>query len=235
MKHLGIDVGIDGAIAFIEGEQRDLRVELHDLPTIGEKSRREIDVPQLARLIIAAKPDKAWIENVWAMPSIERPVAKLAQPEDDEEEIPGAGHNMGPQLLPKTERVGMGAASAWRFGLGIGQIRGCVATLGIPYTLVTPQKWMKLFGLRGNDKESHRQYAIRRVPSAAEFLTLKKNHQRADALLLALWGMIYQTGEGRQPNDRAGNEFTNPINRSRNTPVSRSIDDELDGADDITD
>lgn len=225
MKILGIDVGIDGALAFIEGEQRNPSVELHDLPTIGEKSKREIDVPQLAKIITAAKPAHAFIENVWAMPSIER-LVKTEEPDEDEEGGPGIGHNKGPSIPPRYERVGMGAASAWRFGLGIGQIRGCVATLGVPYTLVTPQKWMKIFGLRGNDKESHRQYAIRRIPNAAQFMTLKKNHQRADALLLAFYGLLYQSGEARGPsNDRArdiDDELTNA------ELGIKSIDDEIE-------
>jgi hypothetical protein len=63
-----------------------------------------------------------------------------------------------------------------------------VALCGVPCTLVVPRKWQAMWGLKGNDKEGHRQAAIRLIPNAHALLKRKLDHQRADALLIALYG-----------------------------------------------
>ena len=59
----------------------------------------------------------------------------------------------------------------------------------VPYTLVAPQSWKARFGLRGPDKDQDRLCALRTVPSAAHYLERKKDHNRADALLIAVFGI----------------------------------------------
>lgn len=158
MKVLGIDPGINGACAIYGGAHPP---RLFDLPVLGDEARKEIDVRALASIIRPWGVGHAFIENVFAMPS-----------------IPGADG----------VRRGMGAASAFKFGFAIGQIRATVALLGIPYTLVVPRVWMKRFGLTGSDKEAHRQVAIRLMPECADELQRKKDHQRAEALMIARYG-----------------------------------------------
>jgi crossover junction endodeoxyribonuclease RuvC len=57
--------------------------------------------------------------------------------------------------------------------------------LQIPYTPVRPVVWKKTFSL-GKDKEASRLRAMQLFPGAD--LRQKKNHGRAEALLLALYG-----------------------------------------------
>jgi crossover junction endodeoxyribonuclease RuvC len=66
---LGIDPGLGGALAFLEGDD----LTIHDMPVHrlrrGKASKMEIDLAELARLIDAANPiDHAIVELVGAMP-----------------------------------------------------------------------------------------------------------------------------------------------------------------------
>lgn len=89
------------------------------------------------------------------------------------------------------ERVGampkQGVSSTFAFGKSFGQLLGVVATLQIPSALVTPGTWKKAFKL-GSDKEEARALALRQWPARAELFSRKKDHGRAEASLLALWG-----------------------------------------------
>jgi Holliday junction resolvasome RuvABC endonuclease subunit len=95
------------------------------------------------------------------------------------------------QLKPDVavvEQVGsmpkQGVASTFKFGMGCGLIRGVLAGAGVPIISVTPAKWKRHFSLN-SDAEKSRALAIRRFPTAP--LGRKKDHGRAEALLLALW------------------------------------------------
>jgi len=65
---MGIDPGLSGAIAFLKGSD----VACFDMPTLevikNKKKRREVNGPELARLIKQWSPDFAVIELVGAMP-----------------------------------------------------------------------------------------------------------------------------------------------------------------------
>ena len=80
---------------------------------------------------------------------------------------------------------GQGVASMFKFGMGCGLIRGVLAGAGVPVISVTPAKWKKHFSLN-SDAEKSRALAIRRFPTS-RMLARKKDHGRAEALLLALW------------------------------------------------
>lgn len=80
-----------------------------------------------------------------------------------------------------------GGTSAFQFGEGFGKVKAVLEVLNIPYTLVTPKKWKNGMGLIGTEKDQSRQLALKRFPSMAGALRLKKHDGRADALLLALY------------------------------------------------
>jgi len=90
------------------------------------------------------------------------------------------------QSMPK-----QGVASTFKYGVGYGAILGVLAALQIPYTLVSPRVWKKAFHLIGKDKEASRKLAIQWYPGAD--LHLKKHHGKAEALLIARWGMQHGT------------------------------------------
>lgn len=159
MDLIAVDPGLSGAVCFIKNGAV---VELLDMPTLPDNSNRQVDVMAICRRIDKWNPRHAIIENVQPMPS-----------------IPGADG----------VRRGMGAASSFRFGFATGQIRAVVACYGMEVRLVHPRSWKRWVGLVGPDKEQSRQKALELMPSAAKWLPLKKHHGRAEALLLALYGM----------------------------------------------
>lgn len=78
-----------------------------------------------------------------------------------------------------------GVSSVFSLGESLGCIRGVLGAMQIPVEMVAPARWKKHFGLT-SDKELSRSHAINRFPTAD--LHRKKDHNRAEALLLALYG-----------------------------------------------
>ena len=89
--------------------------------------------------------------------------------------------------IEQVNSFGMGRTSAYNFGQGMGILKGVIATLEIPYTLVTPQKWKKHFGL-SKEKDHSRLLATRLYPSMADQFARKKDDGRAEAILIAKYG-----------------------------------------------
>jgi Holliday junction resolvasome RuvABC endonuclease subunit len=88
------------------------------------------------------------------------------------------------------ERAGsmpkQGVASAFKYGRAAGTVEAVIACCGISMVLVEPSKWKRAFHLN-SDKEASRQLAIQLFPHAHDRLARKKDHQRAEAMLLALY------------------------------------------------
>lgn len=85
---------------------------------------------------------------------------------------------------------GQGVSSMFRFGQAFGTVLGVIGALGIPVRLITPQSWKAYYGLRSASAEDSRQKAIDLIPAAAPYLQRKKDHNRAEALLMALYGAL---------------------------------------------
>ena len=83
-------------------------------------------------------------------------------------------------------RPGQGVSSVFAFGANFGIWQGLLAALSIPYTLPTPQAWQKgvIVPSDGPDPKARALAVARRLFPAAD-LSRKKDHGRADALLLA--------------------------------------------------
>lgn len=84
-------------------------------------------------------------------------------------------------------RPGDGGTSAFRFGEGFGKVKAVLECLDIPYVMPVPAQWKRYYGLLGKEKDESRLLALARFPSAATDLARKKDHGRAEALLLALY------------------------------------------------
>jgi crossover junction endodeoxyribonuclease RuvC len=67
-KYIGIDIGVQGAIAILD--QCAGLVEIHDMPVLqdGPKGRRAINAPLLAAVIFKSHSDHAFVESVNARP-----------------------------------------------------------------------------------------------------------------------------------------------------------------------
>ena len=68
MRFVGIDPGVSGAIAFMDGGDRLLEVD--DMPTLedGPKGRRTINAPIFASIIKDYKPEVVFLEKVGVRP-----------------------------------------------------------------------------------------------------------------------------------------------------------------------
>src|SRR5262249_55951512 len=84
-----------------------------------------------------------------------------------------------------------GVASAFKYGRASGTIEAVVACLGIPMVPVEPSKWMRALQLT-SDKEASRQLAIQLFPHAHDRLARKKDHQRWEAMLIALFAASHR-------------------------------------------
>ena len=77
-----------------------------------------------------------------------------------------------------------GVSSAFKPGVGYGQILGALALLQMKYAEITPAKWKKVAGVP-SDKDGARRIATRTFPKLAGQLSRKKDEHRAEALLMA--------------------------------------------------
>lgn len=84
---------------------------------------------------------------------------------------------------------GQGVSGMFRFGTAFGQIIGVLQALEIPYDLVSPAKWKRDMSLPGGPAkgEAARLRALQLFPRLSRELKLKRDHNKAEALLLAHW------------------------------------------------
>jgi len=86
------------------------------------------------------------------------------------------------QAMPK-----QGVSSGFKYGRAIGAIEATVALCSIPVEIIEPSAWKRHWHLPGKDKESGRQKALQLFPAAHAALARKKDHGRAEAMLIALY------------------------------------------------
>lgn len=84
-------------------------------------------------------------------------------------------------------RQGEAASSSFTFGECYGVLRGALAAIGIPYTLVAPITWQKAMGVR-DGKDGGRARAMEAFPGHAGEFKRKADSGKADAALIAAYG-----------------------------------------------
>ena len=88
------------------------------------------------------------------------------------------------QAMPK-----QGASSGFKYGVAVGALETIIVCCAIPLTIVEPSMWKKFHRLAGGDKEGGRQRALQLFPAAHVLLARKRDHGRAEAALIAHYGM----------------------------------------------
>jgi crossover junction endodeoxyribonuclease RuvC len=151
VRVLGIDPGLDGALAVIETSLDTLVVRDMPVARSGTGTRREVVPVLLAELIREWRPDVAWVEKVHAMPK-------------------------------------QGVSSTFTFGLGYGVVLGVLAALDVPVRLIAPLQWKRGLGLDAA-KLGSRAMAMRTFPREAALFARARDDGRAEAALLAWFGM----------------------------------------------
>ena len=87
------------------------------------------------------------------------------------------------QAMPK-----QGASSGFKYGRVVGALEAVLTVSAIAITMIEPSKWKRHFHLQGADKEGARGLVIRSYPGQHHFFARKKDHGRAEAVLIALYG-----------------------------------------------
>lgn len=163
MKHIGIDVGVTGCVAAIDGKTGAF-IGLHDLPLIEVGVWKFVDGPQLLSMLSdlrAGDNARAYMEYAGGM----------------------GGPTFGKTAIASVNRMA-------------GSIFATVMLAGLPIELVSPAKWKRDFGLtkKADDtldvKAKSLGLARMKFPAAADTLTRAKDHNRAEALLLAEYGRM---------------------------------------------
>ena len=83
---------------------------------------------------------------------------------------------------------GQGVSGVFAFGKAYGIIIGVLAARGVPMTFVNPRVWKKALGVPAA-KDGARARASQLMPASAGFWPLVKHDGRAEAALIALWGI----------------------------------------------
>ena len=82
---------------------------------------------------------------------------------------------------------GQGVTSMFNFGQSFGVVKGICAALSLPIYFVRPTKWKKHFNLIKTNKDASRTKVIESYPEISSKLHRKKDSNRADAILIALY------------------------------------------------
>ncbi len=83
-----------------------------------------------------------------------------------------------------------GKVQAFNFGHATGLAEGLIVASMIPIKMAEPGVWKTMMGL-GRDKEKSRLKAIEYFPLSSQLFARKKDHNRAEAVMLALLGERY--------------------------------------------
>jgi Holliday junction resolvasome RuvABC endonuclease subunit len=162
MYFLGVDPGLQGAIALIDSDTSE--VKFWDTPVLEVKVGKSLKhIQNAAQIVILLRQIT---EGREALVAIEKVNA-----------MPNAGSG-----------VKMGATSAFSFGCGYGMWLGILAALELSHQQVHPATW-KAAVMAGmtKEKDSSRVRAMELFPRAAKDLARKRDHGRADALLIAYY------------------------------------------------
>jgi len=170
MIYIGIDPGLKGAIAVIDGAGKVLQIL--DTPTItfkkGKKTRTEYDLPGIKSIL------KEFSQN------------RIILQEEGPTEII--------VFLEKMQTMPPGIRSQASFSLGYSQgiFEAFLCGFEIAYQLVLPKTWQKHFGIskdRGDIKVQSFIVASKLFPDAKLVGPRGgKKDGRSDALLIAEWG-----------------------------------------------
>jgi len=162
---LGIDPGITGAIALLaDGEF----VDFIDIPSVPRRTKGN----EISGRVLSERLDEELAKH------------------------PGA------YCIGVIERIGIrpkqSASATSNFGETYGVLKGILAHARIDFIVVQSSQWKRDLNLLAPkdeevDKNASRIAAISKFPIAADKLKRVKDHNRADALLIAHWAQ--QTGQ----------------------------------------
>lgn len=138
----------------------------------------------------------ASFNTVFDIPNLKRPSTSRKQGYVSAIDLPQlsthlefyAAHTAFCALEEPTAAPKQGMGSTFNFGLACGQIQGILAAHRIPVMLVAPSAWKMALGL-SSDKRASMELATRYYPNFQYHWSLLKHNDRAEAVLLAIYGI----------------------------------------------
>jgi crossover junction endodeoxyribonuclease RuvC len=130
------------------------------------------------------------LEGIYDTPTLTLRTSRGSRTEYD---LPGMARLLAPYaglqthvLIEEAQAMpGQGTRSMFMIGVGMGVWLGILGALGLAHTRIRPAVWKRRLGLT-SDKEQARLRAQQLFPAAD--LRRKRDHGRAEALLLAWYG-----------------------------------------------
>jgi crossover junction endodeoxyribonuclease RuvC len=166
MRYIGIDVGVHGALAVIDGGAADVL----DMPVItyaqGKRQARVYDPVALHKFLYQLG---------------------AADPEGRT-----GTHDIGLVVFERLHAMPKGSQASFSMGLGSGMIEMALIAAGTRYEKVPPATWKKHFGLLRAGKGKSRELAQRYFPGVD--LGKRADEGRSEALLLALYAKRLHEG-----------------------------------------
>ncbi len=86
---------------------------------------------------------------------------------------------------------GQGVTSMFNFGQSFGVLKGICSAMSLSVYYVRPTKWKKYFNLINSEKDASRTRAIEIFPYFSAQLSMKKDSNKADAILIS--SFFYET------------------------------------------
>lgn len=165
MKILGVDPGVAGAAALITKRGGSFCAEVRDIPITMIGNHNAVDGREWQKIIQLFQPDVAYMELTWAIP----------------------------QRARRGERMkGQGVVAAGRTQRSHGVIEGVLQCELPPGQLhyVIANSWKRRFGLIGGEenKPTSTALALRFFPDLEPRLKRVKDHNRAEAVLVGVYG-----------------------------------------------
>jgi crossover junction endodeoxyribonuclease RuvC len=176
---IGIDPGITGALALVQASGSVLRLmDVKDVPTASAK----VNGSNKSHVILPGLVDilRDWTDLPFAT-SVEVFLEEV-------------------HAMP-----GQGVTSMFRFGHVAGAIEGVCAGMGLAVTTIRPREWQTIARVR-KDPDAGRLRASQLFPAMSSLFTRKKDHNRADAALIAYAGATMRQGQFEQESPRTVNQ-----------------------------
>jgi crossover junction endodeoxyribonuclease RuvC len=131
------------------------------------------------------------LERVEDMPIVEIQRGKSVKRQVSAQALVGIIKDMQPTHAAVEKVASMpnqGVASMFAFGRSAGVIEGVLAALEVPVSYVQPAVWARTMN-KGYGKDASRHRAMELHPDKQEWFKLVKHDGRAEAVLIAMWGM----------------------------------------------
>ncbi|PPD75376.1 hypothetical protein GOBAR_DD27715 [Gossypium barbadense] len=186
---IGIDPDLSGALAFLKSDSSGSFAQVFDSPhlpvQVGNRVRKRLDARSIVRLL----------------QSLEAPIGTAAYieqsvpfPKDGKQSVTW-NRVTGMIIIADAIIVLCGAGMVvlhgwWSGGFGYGLWIGILVASGFSVVPVSSLSWKREFKLAGagSTKDDSRRLASTLFPSLSDMLKRKKDHGRAEALLIATYG-----------------------------------------------